>query len=235
MAFDNENSGGQAIKRVWLLAAVTVCILLIYRMDSGPLQTITHLLLTGDLEGSIEYIRSYGPYAALVSFGIIVFINAVAVLPNIFILAANGIIFGVVEGTLISWLAESVGVIISFGVLRYFFQDYAHRVIARSHALKKIDDFSGHNGFKIMLIARSIPFIPSGLITALGAVSDIRWRDYVLATFIGKLPSAWIEVTLGHDLASYREHSMRLTVLVIISAAAYGSYLWYKKKQDPAE
>ncbi|SDF19813.1 TVP38/TMEM64 family protein [Sporomusa acidovorans] len=222
----------QTKKRVVVLAILAACILLIYGTNPEPLRKMIQLLVKGDITACIDYIRSYGPYAALVSFGIVVFINTVAVLPNIFILAANGIIFGIVEGTLISWVAESVGVIISFAFMRYFFQDYAHHVIERSNALQKINDFSGKKGFQIMLIARSIPFIPSGLITALGAVSNITWKDYILATFIGKLPSAWIEVTLGHDLASYREHTMRLSILIIISIAAYGGYLWYKKKQD---
>lgn len=222
----------QTKNRVLILAVLAACILLIYLMNPEPLHKIIQLLFTGDMAESIDYIRSYGPYAVVVSFGIVVFINSVAVLPNIFMLAANGIIFGILEGTLISWAAESVGVIISFAFMRYFFRDYAHNVIIRSNALQKVNDFSGNNGFQIMLIARSIPFIPSGLITALGALSGIRWRDYILATLIGKLPSAWIEVTLGHDLASYREHTTRLTVLILISVAAYGSYLWYKKKQD---
>ncbi|MDF2565291.1 MAG: ydjZ 1 [Massilibacillus sp.] len=226
----NQN---QAKNRIVLFAIFIIIILLIYWLKPESLHKVIQLLLAGDLEASIEYIRSYGPYAALVSFVIVVFINAVAVLPNIFILAANGIIFGIVEGTIISWLAETVGVVISFAFMRYFFQDYAHRVIVRSNSLQKVNDFSGKKGFQIMVIARSIPFVPSGLITALGALSDISLKDYILATLIGKLPSALIEVTLGHDLASYHENSMRLTVVILISVAAYGGYLWYKKKKDP--
>ncbi len=222
----------QVIKRVLLLAVFIACILMIFLINPEPLHRIIQLLYSGNLADSIEYIRSFGPYALLVSFGIVVFINSVAVLPNIFILAANGIIFGIIEGTLISWAAESVGVIISFGFMRFFFRDYAHNVIVRSNALQKLDDFSGKNGFQIMLIARSIPFIPSGLITALGALSGIGWRDYILATLIGKLPSAWIEVTLGHDIVSYREHTLRLSILIFFSVTAYMVYLWYKKKQD---
>ena len=220
------------MKRILILAVITLCTLLIYWINPEPVRKIIHLLLSGDLTGTIDFIRSYGPYAALVSFGVVVFINTVAVLPNIFILAANGIIFGMVEGTLISWIAESVGVIISFLLMRYLFRDYAHKVIVRSNALKKVDHFSGDKGFQIMLIARSIPFIPSGLITALGALSSISLMDYVLATLIGKLPSAWIEVTLGHDLASYQEHTLRLTVIILISVAAYLVFWWYKKKKD---
>lgn len=220
--------------RLVIAVCVVAGILLLSSLNSEVIGKIHHLFLTGNIDESVAYIRSFGPYAALVSFAIIVFINSVAVLPNIFILAANGIIFGVVEGTLLSWIAECVGVIISFAFMRYLFRDYAHRVIDRNNSLQKVNDFSGKNGFQLMLIARSVPFVPSGLITALGALSDIRWRDYILATLIGKLPSAWIEVTLGHDIASYREHSVRLAILIVLSVAVYWWYLRHKKKQGPA-
>ncbi|SEJ64192.1 Uncharacterized membrane protein YdjX, TVP38/TMEM64 family, SNARE-associated domain [Propionispira arboris] len=204
--------------------------LLIGWLNQKTLSMLLQFLLQGDIEAILSYIRSFGQYAAVICFFIIVAINVVAVLPNIFVLAAAGIIFGIWEGTLIAWIAESVGVIISFVLMRYFFRDYAHVVIEKSNALQKVNDFSGKNGFTIMLIARSIPFVPSGLITALGAISDIRLKDYILATFIGKFPSALIEVTMGHDLASYRENETRLILLIVLSAAAYFGYVWYKKR-----
>ncbi|MBP2651617.1 MAG: ydjZ 1 [Firmicutes bacterium] len=219
-----------AITRVVALVVLIGFCLLIYWLNPEPLRKIVYLLSTGDVAGSIEYIRSFGPYAAVVSFVIITCINILAVFPNIFMLAATGIIFGVVEGTIISWAAESFGVIISFALMRYFFHDYAHQLIVRSNALKKVDDFSGSNGFKIMVIARCIPFVPSGIISALGAVSSITVKDYILATLIGKIPSALIEVTLGHDLASYHEHFVRLAVLVVISFVSYWAFSKYKNK-----
>lgn len=225
------NNSNIALGRIFAILILIAFFLFIYWVNPQPVREVTHLLSTGNLAGSIEYIRSFGAYAALVSFVIITCINITAIFPNIFMLAATGILFGVVKGTIISWAAESFGVIISFLLMRYFFHDYAHRVIIRSHALQKVDEFSGTNGFKIMLIARTIPFIPSGIITALGAFSSISIKDYVLATFIGKIPSAWIEVTLGHDLASYHEHMARLAVLVLISALSYGFYCWHKNKQ----
>ncbi len=230
MSIDNKPNGNRLAVRAVALAVLIAFSWLIYWLNPDPLRKIITLLVTGNVTGSIEYIRSFGPYAALVSFVIITGINITAVFPNIFMLAAAGIIFGVVEGTIISWLAESVGVIISFGLMRYFFRDYAHQVIVRSNALKKVDDFSGSNGFKIMIIARSLPFVPSGIITALGAVSSISGKDYILATLIGKIPSAWIEVTVGHDLASYHENMTRLCILVLISVVSYGIFSWAKNR-----
>lgn len=221
----------QKVFRLIILTVFVILVWISYMLYPTFFHKMYILLLHGDVRGSVHFIRSYGPYSMLVSFLLIVFINTVAVLPNIFILAANGVIFGVVEGTIISWLAESVGVILSFILMRYFFHDVAHNVIIRSNALKRIDEFSGKQGFRVMLVARCIPYVPSGLITALGAVSSITLADYALATFIGKLPSAWIEVTLGHDLLSYQDHMMRLTILFVISIGLY-YFLVRKKKQQ---
>lgn len=228
---------GKNQKLLWLfvIGGLAIIIAVVYWLQPERLQPIIAVLKqVNDVDAMIDFIRSYGSYAMLISFLLIVVINMVAVLPNIFILAANGIIFGVVEGTLISWAAESVGVIISFFIMRYLLRDYAHDLIVRRQGLKALDQFSGEKGFVIMLLARAIPFVPSGLITALGALSSISARDYILATFIGKFPSAAIEVMLGHDLASYREHELRLTILLLIAAGGYYLFLRYKKKHQGA-
>ncbi|GMA98500.1 TVP38/TMEM64 family protein [Pelosinus sp. IPA-1] len=225
-------NNSQLVMRTAVVGVVGIMSVICYLLAPDFINRMIHLFLQGNVAGSIEFIQSYGPYAMLVSFLIIVFINIVAVLPNFLIVAANGVIFGVVEGTLISWIGESVGVIISFILMRYLFRTNAQSIIARSKSLKRIDDFSGKRGLQIMLVARSIPFVPSGLITAIGALSSIGLADYTIATFIGKLPSAFIEVTLGHDLLSYREHVVRLSLLAVISALAYYLFVHHKKSQS---
>ena len=68
----------------------------------------------------------------------------------------------VIPGIIISWLAETVGVIISFLLMRTILRSSAEKIIAKSSALKKIDEFSGKKGFQLMLIMRTIPYFPSG-------------------------------------------------------------------------
>ena len=217
----------------FIIGVTALLLAVVYWLQPAWFQPVIDLLkYINNIDALIELIRSYGAYARLISFLLVVFINIVAVLPNIFVLAANGIIFGIFEGTLISWLAESVGVIISFLLMRYFLHDYAHRLIAKQKSLQSLDQFNGKQGVIIMIFARAIPFVPSGLVTALGALSNISVKDYILATLIGKLPSALIEVMLGHDLASYREHELRLTILLLIAAAGYYLFLRYKKKHS---
>lgn len=190
------------------------------------------LLVSGDVNALAEYIRSFGSWAIVVSFLLDVFINAASVLPSIFLSTANGLIFGLPLGILISWLAETTGVVISFFLMRYFFRGTAEKIISTSNSLKNIDEASGRKGLQWMAIARAMPYFPSGILTAIGAVSRISAKDYIIANLIGKFPSTALEVVIGHDLVNFEQHSMRLAILVCVIALLYIVYLRYKKCCD---
>ena len=83
-----------------------------------------------------------------------------------------------------------------------------------------------------MLIARTIPYFPSGILTALGAVSRISVRDYAIANLIGKFPSTALEVVIGHDVVSLETHLMRLTIIVLAATAVYGGIWYWQRKKD---
>ena len=190
------------------------------------------LAVSGNVNGLVEYLRSFGPWAMVVSFFLDVLINAGSIFPSIFLSTANGLIFGLPFGILISWLAETVGVVISFLLMRFFFRSTAEKLIAKSNSLKHIDEASGKHGLEWMAFARALPYFPSGILTAVGAVSSISVRDYVIANLIGKFPSTALEVVIGHDLVNYKEHSERLALLVILVVLIFWGYKKYRDKKQ---
>ena len=190
------------------------------------------LAVNGNVNGLVEYLRSFGPWAMVVSFFLDVLINAGSIFPSIFLSTANGLIFGLPLGILISWLAETVGVVISFLLMRFFFRSTAEKLIAKSNSLKHIDEASGKHGLEWMAFARALPYFPSGILTAVGAVSSISVRDYVIANLIGKFPSTALEVVIGHDLVNYKEHSERLALLVILVVLIFWGYKKYRDKNQ---
>lgn len=82
-----------------------------------------------------------------------------------------------------------------------------------------------------MLIARAIPYIPSGLITAFGAISKISTRDYSFANLIGKLPSTAIEVVLLYDVMTRQENVVHLTTAAALAVLIYVGVWWHKKHE----
>ncbi|MCI1821202.1 MAG: TVP38/TMEM64 family protein [Megasphaera sp.] len=214
----NENH----IKAIFFIGLLLV-LAGIYAAIPDFYSTVWELSVSGNMHGTIAYLRSFGIWAMLVSMIIDIVINIVGFLPSIFISTANGVLFGIYVGTLVSWLGETIGVIISFFFMRTLFRKSAETLIKKSKMLSKLDRYST---LKAMIAARAVPYAPNGLVTALGALSSISYRDYVIGCLIGKLPSVAIEVILGHDVVNYEEHAMRLTIVTIAVVIVYGG-LWY--------
>lgn len=199
----------------------------IYFINPDFYSTVYHLSSEGNLKGTIAYLKSFGIYAALISFVIDVLINLVGFLPSIFLSTANGLVFGVFWGTIISWLGETTGVAISFWVMRVLFRGAAIKLIEKHKTLQTIDQY---DTWKAVAIARAIPYMPNGLVTAIASISSMRFRDHLIGSLIGKLPSVAIEVMLGHDVVLMKQHAMRLTILVIAITVIY-FIIWRVQKK----
>ena len=210
-----------------LLVALLLCI---HCFADGFFSKTFKLAVSGNVNGLVEYLRSFGPWAVVISFVLDVLINAGSVFPSIFLSTANGLIFGLPLGITISWLAETTGVVISFFLMRFFFRNTAEKLIEKSNSLKHIDEASGKHGLEWMAFARALPYFPSGILTAVGAVSSISARDYILANLIGKFPSTALEVVIGHDVVNFQENSQRLTILIIVVGLIFFGYKkWFYK------
>ena len=133
------------------------------------LPEVFELLSRGDIVETANYIQGYGSLAVVFSFLLTLFVNAIGFPPAIIFSTANTLIFGIVPGIVLSVVAETVGVTISFILLRFFFRDSAKKIIKKSKRLSSIDKYSSKNGFTVMLIARMVPYLPSGLLNATGA------------------------------------------------------------------
>ena len=205
---------------------------LIYLLNPNFYSEFWHVATSGNMQETVDYINSFGAWAIIFSFLLDVLINALGFLPSIFVSTANGLLFGIVPGIIVSWLAETAGVIISFVLMRTILRSSAEKIIAKSKYLKKADDFSGKNGFKVMLILRAMPYFPSGILTALGAVSRISLKDYALANLIGKFPSTSLEVVIGHDVVNYQQNLDRLMIVIVLVCIIYGAIWYYQRRMS---
>lgn len=150
-------------------------------------QELFRLSLAGDVDGLIDYISSFGIYAALISIFMIT-VTDMTGLPSIPFLTVNGAIFGLVPGLIISWVGEVLGTELSFVILRTVLRRQAIHVISRHHLRNQLDRYSR---FRTLAAARS--------------------------TAAGKVPRVVIEVLLGHDLIHISQHSGRLAFWVVLT------------------
>ena len=216
-----------------LLVAATVGIELFVPRFFSELYT---LLRTGHVQEVADYLASYEMLAVFLSIYANTLINIIGFPPSIIMSAANGVAFGVVGGTLISWIAECFGTILGFMLMKAFLRPTALRLVEKSRKLRKIHEVSGSSGFKLVLFLRMLPYFPAVIITTLAAVSNVSLRNYIIATLLGKFPSTAVEVLIGHDLIDYRTHTLRLTLvsiaLIIFYVAGIMAIRQSSKKRD---
>ena len=220
------------MKQIKIVAALLIVLLFVVVHIIAPefLPEIFELLKNGDIQETAEYIKSYGSMAIIFAFLLTLFVNALGFPPAIIFSTANTLIFGIFWGIVLSVVAETVGVTISFLLLRFFFRDTAKQLIEKSKFLSSIDKYSSKKGFMVMLIARMVPYIPSGVLNAVGALSSLSLRDYFLSALIGKFPSTGIEAIIGHDTIVQQEDPTRIVVVVILAIILIVGALWYEKK-----
>lgn len=223
------NEKGEQRFRLLILGLLILVLFSIHWLDPTFYPTVYQLSQNGNFEETIAYLKSFGVYAAFMSFFIDVVINIVGFLPSIFISTANGLIFGLFWGVVISWLAETVGVIISFYMMRTLFRGVAKNIIQKSRTLSRLD---AHESWQAMATARAIPYMPNGLVTAVAALSSMTFKDYALGCLVGKLPSTALEVILGHDVLNLEQNSLRLTVIIVAVAVIYGGVWYYYRKRN---
>ena len=226
---------GMGVLKVGAALAIVLLFVIIHLIAPEFLPELFALLASGDIPATVEYIRSFGEGAIVFAFLLTLFTNALGFPPAVIFSTANVILFGIVPGIILSCVAETVGVTIAFVLMRFYFREAAEKAIAKSPFLAKVDQYSGSKGFIIMLIGRMVPYLPSAVMNAVGALSSIRFRDYVLASLVGKFPSTGIEAIIGHDLIMQQEDNTRLIIVVICAGILIYGAIRYEKRMMRTE
>ena len=226
---------GMSVLKIGAALAIVLLFVIIHLIAPGFLPELFTLLASGDIPATVEYIRSFGEWAVVFAFLLTLFTNALGFPPAVIFSTANVILFGIIPGIILSCVAETVGVTIAFVLMRFYFREAAEKAIAKSPFLAKVDQYSGSKGFFIMLIGRMVPYLPSAIMNAVGALSSIRFRDYVLASLVGKFPSTGIEAIIGHDIIMQQENNTRLIIVIIAAGILIYAAIHDEKRLMHAE
>ena len=181
---------------------------------------------TESIETVAAYLRGFGVWTPLASLTLMVLQSIVAPLPGSLVAAANGVVFGVWWGTLLSWLGGLLGGSLSFLIARKYGRDVVARFVERSH-LERADRLGATDGFWLVLVARLIPLISFDLISYLAGLSRMRYRQFLLATAVGMLPGSFAWTALGHDIALAQTTTWRLSLLALFAVIATLAARWW--------
>jgi uncharacterized membrane protein YdjX (TVP38/TMEM64 family) len=124
-------------------------------------------------------------------------VHSVLPLPGEVIAVANGMLFGPLWGTVVTWAGAMIGAALSFGVARWLGHAALRRFAAAPH-LELIERWRNRTGW--LLAVRLLPVVSFNLINYAAGVAGVAWWTFLWTTGLGILPITIASVVLGDRL-----------------------------------
>jgi uncharacterized membrane protein YdjX (TVP38/TMEM64 family) len=174
------------------------------------------------LDSLIGFVENSGHWAYVLA-PLFMIIVAILPIPAEIPAMVNGMLFGPVLGSVVTWSGALAGAIISFELAQRFGRPLAHRLL-RPGAITRLDALALSANWPALLAVRLIPTIAFTLVNwAAGLTAIPRWT-FAWTTALGILPGAVLFTVTGSGLgALYRRAPLAGGAVI---ALAVGVIVW---------
>lgn len=149
-----------------------------------------------DVDMVKDYILSFGVWAPIVSFLLMILQSLLAPIPAFIITFANAGLFGWVWGAALSWSSAMAGAVLCFYLARFLGRDFVEKLSSKA-AVEKVDLFFKDYGKYAILIARLLPFISFDIVSYAAGLTSMNFWSFFIATGIGQLPATLVYSYIG--------------------------------------
>lgn len=192
---------------------------------NSKINYIFMLFSSMSVESIIGYIRSFGIYAAVISFFLMVFQSVAAPLPAFLITFANAAIFGWWKGAILSWSSAMAGAFLCFMIARIAGRDVVEKLTSKL-AMDSIDVYFEKYGKHTVLICRLLPFVSFDFVSYAAGLTAMGIVPFLIATGIGQLPATLVYSYVGGMLTG----SVKTVVTALLLIFALSAFVFLLKK-----
>ena len=178
-----------------IIALVLVIYLAIPAVNSAVNQAMA-VLGSANLDAVAAYIRSFGAYAMVFSFVLMVFSSLIAPLPAFMITLSNAAIFGWWQGAILSWSSAMAGAALCFFLARGLGRDVIEKLAGRG-ALAGVEGYFQKYGTKTILVCRLLPFVSFDAVSYFAGLTPIKFLPFFIATGLGQTPASIVYSYVG--------------------------------------
>lgn len=189
-------------QRIAVVIAIIACIAIYFAVPSvhKNINEIFAMLSKFDTKEVIEYIRSYGKMAAVISFILMVLQSVAAPIPAFLITLSNASIFGWVRGAILSWSSAMAGAALCFFIARVLGRDIVEKLTSKG-AMESVDVFFERYGKHAILICRLLPFVSFDFVSYGAGLTNMSFWSFFVATGVGQLPATIVYSYVGGTLS----------------------------------
>ncbi|MBM7712142.1 TVP38/TMEM64 family protein [Enterococcus xiangfangensis] len=207
----------RTLARILLVVAILMAVLGFYFVPAfrSKLTQVMMLFRSMSVESIIGYLRSFGVWAVVISFLLMMFQSVIAPLPAFLITFANAAVFGWWQGALLSWVSAMAGALLCFYIARIAGRDIVEKM-NKNFSLEKLDEYFDRYGKHTILICRLLPFISFDFISYAAGLTAIKPLPFLITTGIGQLPATIVYSYVGSNLTG----STKTIMFVLLSMFA---------------
>ena len=205
-------------KLKYFVIAILIIVVLSYFVFPNVNTLINNLFMlfsSMNVDIIVIYVRSFGVYAIVVSFMLMMFQSLAAPLPAFLITFANAAIFGWWQGAILSWTSSMAGAVLCFYIAKILGRDAVEKITSK-FALESVDGFFEKYGKHTIVICRLLPFVSFDYISYAAGLTSMNFIPFFIATGIGQLPATIIYSYVGGMLTGGAQ--MLVTALLILFA-----------------
>lgn len=219
-------------KREWvkrfILIGVILAALCCYNFVPSVRKNVNDILkmfASGDFTVVKDFVASYGAYAALISFLLMIFQSVAAPLPAFLLTFANANLFGWWQGAILSWSSAMAGAAVCFFIARILGRDVVEKLTSKA-GLEQIDVFFEKYGRNTILVCRLLPFVSFDLVSYAAGLTSMSFGAFFVATGIGQLPATIVYSYVGGMLTG----GAKLFVTGLLFLFAISAFVFLIKK-----
>ncbi len=123
-------------------------------------------------------------------------------------------LFGLVRGTILTSIGSLIGGVIAFLISRAFGSKVVRKITKKDLVL--FEKYKGYSGFFIILLLRLIPLFPFKVVSYSAGLTDMKLRDFCLATVIGSLPGIIVYTNLGDKANDFGSKGFYVSVALVV-------------------
>lgn len=151
--------------------------------------------LNNTVEETEAWIRSWGAWGVAGSIALMT-AHSFLPFPAEIIALANGMVYGPLWGSVVTWAGAMLGATMAFGLVRLLGRPLLFRMLSPNR-LQQLERWSRERGGMTLLLSRLIPLIAFNLLNYGAALTGISWWTFLWATGIGILPLTILLAVIG--------------------------------------
>lgn len=176
-----------------------------------------------DIESLVETIRGKSYLSVVIYLGIYVIKPLLLITPSNIVALVGGGLFGPVKGFILTMTGFAISGTIAFYLARLLGRDFVEGILKKR--FNKLENIMKESGFKYLFILRLPPIIPYDPLSYVCGLTNISYKDFILASLIGVIPETICYSIIGTSFRNPLSPQFIVPILVLVIGAVSAKYI----------